>query len=91
MITAGSTPSLYYSDWLVVGSVLVLSGCSSVLCQAQTDKEVDPIKQYDAQTSCERLVDEPMDDSHHDDANTLLLKQSIAHSIRQIDSASFGV
>ncbi|MBB1440878.1 hypothetical protein H5202_19900 [Shewanella sp. SG41-4] len=69
-------------SWLVLASVLLLSGCGNVLCQAQTDKEVDPLKQYEAQKRCEQLVDEHMDNSYHDerDENMQLLKQSIANN-----------
>lgn len=75
-------PLLNVMSWLVLTSVLLLSGCGNVLCQAQTDKEVDPLKQYEAQKRCEQLVDEHMDNRYSDrrDANMQLLKESIANN-----------
>ncbi|WP_350998411.1 hypothetical protein [Shewanella sp. TB7-MNA-CIBAN-0143] len=66
-------PLLNVMPWLAL---------ANVLCQAQTDKEVDPLKQYEAQKRCEQLVDEHMDNSYHDerDENMQLLKQSIANN-----------
>jgi hypothetical protein len=75
-------PLLNVMPWLALASVLLLSGCGNVLCQAQTDKEVDPLKQYEAQKRCEQLVDEHMDNSYSDrrDENMQLLKESIANN-----------
>ncbi|WP_351009060.1 hypothetical protein [Shewanella sp. S1-58-MNA-CIBAN-0166] len=66
-------PLLNVMPWLAL---------ASVLCQAQTDKEVDPLKQYEAQKRCEQLVDKHMDNSYRDgrDDNMPLLQESIANN-----------
>ena len=40
---------------------LFLGGCSSMLCQAQTDKATDPLMKYEQQKQCEELVDQHID------------------------------
>ncbi|MEH6734621.1 MAG: hypothetical protein V7690_08250 [Shewanella sp.] len=72
-------PLLNIMPWLALACVLQLSGCGNVLCQAQTDKEVDSLKQYEAQKRCEQLVDKHMDNSYRDD-NMPLLQESIANN-----------
>ncbi|GGP67454.1 hypothetical protein GCM10009347_36100 [Shewanella algicola] len=51
-----------YFPVLVVAASVLLSGCSSVLCQAQTDNATDPLSQYDQQKKCEQLVNQHIDD-----------------------------
>jgi hypothetical protein len=75
-------PLLNIMPWLALACMLQLSGCGNVLCQAQTDKEVDSLKQYEAQKRCEQLVDKHMDNSYRDgrDDNMPLLQESIANN-----------
>ena len=70
-----------YFPVLVVAVSVLLSGCSSVLCQAQTDKATDPLSQYDQQKQCEQLVNQHIDDERRQQrADT---QQRLDESIKQ--------
>lgn len=70
-----------YLPGLVVAMSVLLSGCSSVLCQAQTDKATDPLSQYDQQKQCEQLVNQHIDDERRQQrADT---QQLLDESIKQ--------
>ena len=70
-----------YFPVLVVAASVLLSGCSSVLCQAQTDKTTDPLSQYDQQKQCEQLVNQHIDDERRQ--KRLNTQQLLDESIQQ--------
>ncbi|MCL1151161.1 hypothetical protein [Shewanella ulleungensis] len=69
---------------LVVAVSMLLSGCSSMLCQAQTDKATDPLSQHDQQKQCERLINQHIDDERRQQRvdNQQLLDESIKQNTR---------
>ena len=72
------------SPILAVAMSVLLSGCSSMLCQVQTDKASDPLSQYDQQKQCEQLVNQYIDDARRQQRfdNQQLLDESIKQNTR---------
>ena len=62
---------------------LFFGGCSSMLCQAQTDKATDPLMKYEQQKQCEELVEQHIDNERikKRTENQQLLDESIKENI----------
>ncbi|QYJ86153.1 hypothetical protein K0I73_18755 [Shewanella mesophila] len=73
---------LYSTIKLTLGLTVlisVLSGCASALCDAQTDRAVDPLQQESERIRCERQVEDAIaeHESKQDRDNKAQLKASM--------------
>lgn len=64
--------------------VSTVSGCASALCDAQTDRAIDPLQQESERVRCERLVEDAMAEhkSERERDNEAQLKASMSKYLK---------